>query len=226
VDPLAAFVVIDIRDMLGLPLEGIPLADITLTDALGAPMGAGPYFFNSVGILDDGILVSTAYNGRARAAFLNVPAGVYTVTVQYPDPLDPEILIPMTISISTEAGGANLARIGGMGGAPPPPVGNVTFTDDVYPILQKASLGGDGCANCHTLGGVANFLRYDDDAAIVYQALLARPGVVNVLTPDQSMVLTKPMYEDPPNHPNATWLDALDPSYAIVMQWISLGAPQ
>ena len=112
------------------------------------------------------------------------------------------------------------------GGTPPPPPGAVTFVGDVFPILQKASVGGDGCANCHTLGGVANFLRFDDDPILAHQAILARPGVVNVLDPALSMILTKPVYEDPPNHPNATWLNSLDPSYQIIMQWVALGAPQ
>ncbi|RMH40651.1 MAG: hypothetical protein D6689_13105 [Deltaproteobacteria bacterium] len=226
VDPLAAFVVADVRDMLGLPLEGIPAEDITLTDALGNPMGTGPYFFGATGILDLNLLATTAYDGKARIAFLNVPAGTYTLTVLYPDPADPAAKLPMTVSITTEAGGANLARVGGMGNQPPTGGGGAySFVDDVYPILQKASLGGVGCANCHSTAKVANFLRFDEDPALVYNAMLARPGVINILDPAQSMLLTKPLYEDPPNHPNATFLDMNDPNYMVILRWIEQGAP-
>ena len=43
-------------------------------------------------------------------------------------------------------------------------------------------------------------------------------------TPATSMLLTKPLYEDPPNHPNATFLDVSDPDYIVILQWIEQGA--
>ena len=70
-----------------------------------------------------------------------------------------------------------------------------------------------------------DFLRYDDLAATVHATLLARPGVINVASPIDSLLLSKPMYEVPPNHPNATWLDDQNPSYQTVLLWITAGAP-
>lgn len=209
------------------PMEGVPLANITLTDALGAPVGDGPYFFGALGDVDQAILVSTAYQGRARVAFLNVPAGEYTLTVIDPSLVEgtPDTIYALTFP--TLALSARLVKVGGAGGPgepPPPPPGMYSFATDVYPILQKAYLGGDGCANCHTLGGVANFLRFDDEATLVLQSIQARPNVINLLDPPASLLLTKPLYEDPPNHPNATWLTDLDPSYQIIMLWIADGA--
>ena len=44
-------------------------------------------------------------------------------------------------------------------------------------------------------------------------------------TPADSLLLTKPLYDDPPNHPNATFLDMNDPDYIVFLQWITQGAP-
>jgi hypothetical protein len=68
----------------GTPRDGVLLADVTLTDALGAPVGDGPYFFGALGDLDPALTVSTVYGGRARVAFLNVPPGTYTLSALYP----------------------------------------------------------------------------------------------------------------------------------------------
>ncbi|HVK76294.1 MAG TPA: hypothetical protein VM734_23365 [Kofleriaceae bacterium] len=103
-------------------------------------------------------------------------------------------------------------------------MGARTFTLDVYPRLQKAANGGLGCANCHTAGGLAAILQYDLPAAEAHAAILARPGVVTVATPATSLLLTKPLYEDPPNHPNATFVNPLDPDYLVIMEWIQQGA--
>ena len=97
---------------------------------------------------------------------------------------------------------------------------------DVHPRLQKAANGGLGCANCHTALGTAALLQFDLPVAAAHEAIMGRPGVVN--PPAQaalSLLLTKPLYEDPPNHPNATFLTTLDPDYIVIMEWIQQGAP-
>lgn len=216
----------------GMPLEGIPLADITLVDAQQAPVGLGPYFFGANGDLVSNatLAVSTAFAGKARVGFLDVPPGTYTLKVTYTAGTGggggtPEIRT-YEIPIEAIADGATLAMTGGGDDDMTPPAGARTFTLDVYPRLQKAANGGLGCANCHTAGGVAAILQYDLPLADAYAAITGLPGVVNpAATAAQSLLLTKPLYEDPPNHPNATFLTTLDPDYIVILEWIQQGAP-
>jgi hypothetical protein len=216
----------------GTPLEGVPLADITLVDAQQAPVGLGPYFFGETGDLVSNatLAVSTAFGGKARVGFLDVPPGTYTLKVTYTaggggGGGTPEI---RTYEIPVEAvgDGAVLAETGGGDDDMTPPAGARTFIADVHPRLQKAANGGLGCANCHTAGGVGAILQFDLPASDAHAAIIARPGVVSPpATAATSLLLTKPLYEDPPNHPNATFLTTLDPDYVIIMEWISQGAP-
>ncbi|RMH44147.1 MAG: hypothetical protein D6689_03115 [Deltaproteobacteria bacterium] len=69
-------------------------------------------------------------------------------------------------------------------------------------------------------------LRFDGGAAAAYAALMARDGVVNTADPPATTLLTAPLYEDSPNHVNATWLDANAPHGQLVLRWIDDGAPQ
>jgi mono/diheme cytochrome c family protein len=48
---------------------------------------------------------------------------------------------------------------------------------------------------------------------------------VNLQYPDQSLLLTKPLLEDPPDHPNAAFQSTADPNYVLVKSWIEQGAP-
>lgn len=216
----------------GLPFDGIPLADITLVDAQNAPVGLGPYFFGANGDLvsNAAIAVSTIFNGRARAGFLDVPPGSYTLKVKYTaggggGGGEPQ-LRTFEVPVVAVPDGATLSQTGGMDDDMTPPPGQRTFTADVHTRLQRASLGGLGCANCHTAAGVASILPFDGTPADVHAAIRARPGVIAPpATAAQSLLLTKPLYEDPPNHPNATFLTSLDPDYVVILEWISQGAP-
>jgi len=224
--PDTSFVAIDMYRNNGEPLVGVTQADVKIIDGLGADVALA-YFFGPAGDpRDPGVQPeATLYNGKSRAGFYNVPPGDYQISITYLNGLgEPQVqLIPIT----TVAGGVTLAKSGGGGGGdpPPPPVGALTFTADVYPILQRAALGGDACANCHTIGGAAALLPFDGPAADVHAAILARINVVNLDTPELSLLITKPMYEDPPNHPNATYADILAPSLQIFLAWITQGAP-
>ncbi|HLL25702.1 MAG TPA: hypothetical protein VK427_26375, partial [Kofleriaceae bacterium] len=52
-----------------------------------------------------------------------------------------------------------------------------------------------------------------------------RAGVrVNTTTPAASLILTKPLREEPPNHQTATFQNAQDPDYLKLLVWISEGA--
>ena len=78
-----AVVFATLRDADGNPLEGIPLADVTLVDMLGVPVGLGPYYFDASGDLASSATLSTsaAFDGRARVGFLDCPAGEHELEV-------------------------------------------------------------------------------------------------------------------------------------------------
>ncbi|MEJ7598600.1 MAG: hypothetical protein WKG01_11885 [Kofleriaceae bacterium] len=220
-----AFLAAELKNDLGAPLEGIPLANITLLDDAGLPVigTKGPLFFGANGDVDPALLTATAFQGRSRVALFDLPPGTYSLKVTYPDGagIPKDALAPVTAT----ADGAVLAATGGMlaGGGNLDP----TFAIDIYPRLQKAALGGLGCANCHTAGGAGAVLPYDDLPATVLANMQARLGVLDLATPANSLLLTKPLYEPPPtpqNHPNATFLDINDPDYKLFLRWITNGA--
>jgi hypothetical protein len=81
--PDSAIVIVHLLDAAGGPLEMVPLADISLIGVDGRVVGDGPYLFGASGDLQDNgdLSVSRAFDGRARAAFLDVPAGAHTLQV-------------------------------------------------------------------------------------------------------------------------------------------------
>jgi hypothetical protein len=214
----------------GTPLEGVAPADITIVDSAGKPVpGAlGPYFFGPNGdVVPIATLgVSTTYNGTARMAYLDVPPGAWTVNVSYKSAQG--TIMTMKVPVMTAADGVTLASTADVAapGTPPNPT-TLSFTTDVYPLLQRAAQGGQGCANCHNATMLAGGLAYDGPAATVYTKIMATPNVVVVATPATSLLLSMPLYETPPDlHPNATWLTNTDPAYMTIMQWITQGAKQ
>lgn len=232
--PLAgtAIVISELRRNDGTPLEGIPLANVLLLDANNQPVtGAlGPYFFNAAGSVDTALTTATAYAGRSRAAFLDVPPGTYTLSVTYTGGMNQNVT--NTTPVTTVADGGTLAISGGTatGGNGNGGGANITdpsFAMHIYPKLQRAGEGGLGCANCHTLTGPAAVLKYDDPPGVVLASITARPGVVNAAAPAESLLLVRPLYEPPPtpqDHPNATFLDTNDPDYQLFLLWITNGA--
>lgn len=72
-------------DTTGAALVGVALADIHLLDATSQPAGLGPYVFGMAGdIVDPSVLsVTTAFDGRSRVAFLDVPVGRFTLTISF-----------------------------------------------------------------------------------------------------------------------------------------------
>lgn len=201
------------------PLAGIVAASITLVDSAGEPVGAGPFFFGEFGDIDVALTETVAVDGRARVAFLNVPAGIATLTVV--DDGDGSL----ELDVLVRPAGAHLLLLGGAGDRPPVPTAP-RFGVDVYPLLQSAAAGGAGCGNCHRTGGPAQTFRFDDEVAAVYQAIVDRAGVVDLDAPAASSLLTAPLYEDPPDHPNATWLDETAADYQTILLWIQQGAAQ
>ena len=78
-------VIVHLLGASGQPLEMLAASDLTLSGADESPVGAGPFFFGPAGDIDSTLTVSRAFNGRARAMFLDVPAGACTLRVSAPD---------------------------------------------------------------------------------------------------------------------------------------------
>lgn len=227
-----AFVAVHLRRNNGMPLDGITLDKITLVDALNVIVPGTKTYVFGVRDLDPAAgtptSVTTTIAGRSRIGILDVPPGAYTLKVIYLDGQGVEQT--QTTPILTAANGATIVATGNeMGGGgtmtPPPPL-NPTFATNIYPMLQKAASGGLGCANCHTLGGTAGgVIQYDLGATPTLDAMKLRPGLIDLIAPAASLLLTKPLYElPPPNHPNATFLDINDQNYKTFLLWITQGA--
>jgi hypothetical protein len=223
-----AILIAELKRNNGLPLDGIPPENITLVDANDVPVPgiSVPYFMGAVDV-DPALLLATTVAGRSRAAILDVPPGSYTLKVSYPAGGGGGAITTMTVPVIAVADGATLAETGGaMGDGGGMMVANPTFAANIYPKLQKAAAGGLGCANCHTAGGPAGgVIQFDLTPPLTLEAMNARPGLINLLAPAESLLLTKPLYEPAPyNHPNATFIDINDLDYKLWLLWITQGA--
>ncbi|HEY0252224.1 MAG TPA: hypothetical protein VGC41_11900, partial [Kofleriaceae bacterium] len=221
-------VIVDLQKDNGDPFPALPATAITVTDSANAAVTTTPYFIGAMGDIDLAVTTSTAYDfhgtARTRAALLNLAPGRYTVTVAFNDGAARTYNTPVTV----DAGGATLALAGGANALlnAISPITDPSFATDIYPRLQTAAKGGLGCANCHTAGGPAAVLKYDDtDPAVVLTNIKAAANVINAATPAASLFLTNPLYETTPpqNHPNATFLDVNDTSYKLFLLWITNG---
>lgn len=112
----------------------------------------------------------------------------------------------------------------------PPPVTDVDFATQVYPLFLPVAQGGYGCQGCHTNQGgqaPAGGLNLYGDPATAYQGLNPNQyeARVNVQNPGESLLLTKPLYEADgvQNHPIFAFLSELDPAYRTVYGWIAEG---
>jgi hypothetical protein len=221
-----AFVTVELRKTDGTPLVGAALGDIKLLDTATPPApvpNVTPYFYNATGSTDTAQLTSVVdTSGKARVALLAVPPGNYTFELTTPGTPPTVEDVPITVV----ADGATLAHTGSTSTATATNPIDPLFTTDIYPKLQRAGAGGLGCANCHTANGPAAILPYDGPAADVLAAIMAAPGVLDLITPANSLFLTKPLYEPTPpqNHPNATFVDINDPNYKLFLLWITNGA--
>lgn len=85
--PNSALVLVHMFDAAGSPLEMVPLADIALLTEGGRPVGDGPFFFGTTGDIQPQaeLSICRALDGRARAAFLNVPPGDHALQLTAPD---------------------------------------------------------------------------------------------------------------------------------------------
>ncbi|MFZ9889545.1 MAG: DUF4215 domain-containing protein, partial [Myxococcota bacterium] len=109
----------------------------------------------------------------------------------------------------------------------PPIVELVNFDLDVYPLFTQY-----GCNVCHRQGGPgATVLRLDEQPDAVHASLTSPSTTCGaaaykscVNEPERSLLLTMPLLEDPPNHPNASFADTNNPGYVTIKTWIEQGA--
>jgi hypothetical protein len=74
-------VIVDLRNNIGQPRAGIPMADIHLASG-GTPVGIGPCALGAGGVIDPSLTTTTAFGGHARVVFLNVPPGALNLAAQ------------------------------------------------------------------------------------------------------------------------------------------------
>ena len=91
-----------------------------------------------------------------------------------------------------------------------------------------------GCVLCHSGSGVGKDqggVHFNGESQKMYRELVeeisANHGTprVDLANPANSLVLTLPSKEDPPDvHPNSTFLSSSDPDYLLILGWITEGA--
>ncbi|MDQ3369094.1 MAG: hypothetical protein M3680_27025 [Myxococcota bacterium] len=219
-----AFLAAELEDATGQPLVGVTKAAIELTDLADQPVPGviGPHFFGTQGDIDPALTLSQTSAGTSRVAFLDVPPGTFRFKVTYPDGVGGTTTSVVEVTASPD--GAVVTAAGGP--IPGAAVIDPTFATDVYPRLQTAANGGLGCANCHTANGSAGGVLVLDGGATAALAAITAAAAIDLAAPAASLLLTKPLYEPTPpqNHPNASFLDANDPDYKLILRWITGGA--
>jgi hypothetical protein len=222
ITPTCGTLIVTVEDATGNPVEGV--ANLTL---VGPVTYEGPYFLGPDAAGQAG-LASTGPTGRA--IFFNVcqtGTAIINSNVDVSVDLDEVNYDSALVSVRFVTGGVTLTKLSayGNGQAPPPPPINepIDYATQIFPLF-----GSLYCTACHTTGGQAegSGLLLDEDPQIVWNALTAQgENRVNLQYPDQSLLLTKPLLEDPPDHPNAAFQSTYDPNYILVKSWIEQGAP-
>lgn len=213
ITPTAAkgIVIVKLVDANGMPRANIPAAQLLLA---GSTMG--PYFLDAQGNAAVGAQMSTA---SGYAVWFECLPGI-TEAAQ-----TAAATITVDMATSPVAGGSvTLAVAKVTDGAPTPGPTNVSFSAQVLPIFSAR-----GCLACHGASGPGSDLGGLDmngGANKVYDELVTeRLGIrVNKAAPAMSLILTKPLREEPPNHQTATFQNAQDPDYLKILAWISEGA--
>ena len=210
--PDTTTVFVELATFDGTPLDAFSRSNLSIVDVnTQAVIAAEPLVVGPFGDVDPAL--ESASGAVGRFVFLDVEPGVHALVVTCPD-CTPAVETDTTLISSA---GVTLSRVtlGGEQGPRPD-----SFAA-IYPRFARGADGGLGCANCHTAGGTLPAL--DGDPAAVRDALVGG-GLVNIAQPDLSPLLSRPLYEIPANHPNATFLSANDPDYQLIRAWIAAGA--
>lgn len=110
----------------------------------------------------------------------------------------------------------------------------IDFETAIMPVFNR-----NGCVACHYQDGPgaiapANtpdkyFLLLNGSPDEVYDAIVGPYGLgarLDFDAPAQSKIITMPLLEDPPNHPNASFESVQVADAALLINWIAQGAPR
>jgi hypothetical protein len=210
-----SLILAQLLDAEGNPVAGVPGDAFALT-----PSMTGPFFLDADRAPDANLGSSSA---SGYVVVFDIEPGLVSFTAL----ADSGYAMTMADSPVAERA-ATLATIEVTSGEIEIPTG-VSFSQDVAPIFETR-----GCVLCHDGGGVGKDLgglhlngAPDKMYKEVVEEVSANLGVsrVNLEKPADSILLTFPSREDPPDeHPNATFLSNTDPDYLIILGWITEGA--
>jgi hypothetical protein len=230
-----------------------PVANLAQTDFAIRGPGAdgaqwykkGPYFLNydgtpgqyatSVTYYDE---PNQAYRGGLFVTFLEIPQldGApyidFNMSISYTDaargitryfgPIDVKSFRPYGVSWVT---------INETGVPIQPPVENINFDTQIYPLFLPVAEGGLGCIGCHTNANGATpaagmNLYGGPDVAFASLDPVAYPQRVNLVDIDASYVLKRPLYEADgvQDHPIFAFASPQDLGYLTIRKWIEEGA--
>ncbi len=201
--------------------QGDPAPGVNGNDVLPPAGSDGPYFLDANLDPDP---AATATSASGWIVFFEVDPGLVGLTADAASglaldmPLSP--IAPATATVATMHvidGGIDLPT-------------NVSFTNDVRPIFDLR-----GCDNCHSGSGPGRDLgglTLDGSVNLIHRELTEESAVtsqtaqrIDLLSPEDSLVLTMPSAEDPADqHPNTTFTGPLDPDYLKILVWIREGA--
>ena len=229
------------------PVAGIAPTDFTIT---GGPAGAdwykkGPYFLNydgtpgtyptSVNYQD---AATQAYRGGLFVTFVELPqvdgppAVDFSVSITYADPQRGlnRYFGPLQVK-AFRPYGVSWVKLNETGVQIDPPLGDVDFDTQVYPLFLPVAQGGLGCQGCHTnangatpTGGMN--LYGGPDVAFASLDPASYPQRVNLTDIDASYVLKRPLYEPDgvQDHPIFAFASPQDLGYQTIRKWIEQGA--
>jgi hypothetical protein len=200
---------------------GDPIAGIASSAFDLGPGVAGPFFLDAE-LAPDPAASETSASGYV--VVFDVPVGLYSIAAA--EGSGYSMIMPESPSAATAA---TLANVTVSEGESPELPTNVSFSADITPIFELR-----GCVGCHDGGGIGKDLgglHLNGAAEKMYSELVTEIsenyGVTRVDTanPEQSLMLTMPSREDPPDaHPNVTFASPSDPDYLMILAWISEGA--
>lgn len=191
---------------------GMPKAGISATSFAISGAGISPAKF-----LDLAMAASpgaTATSASGWVVFFEVPTGVAALT----QAASATVTLEMASS-PINPGTVTIAEIKAVDGLPPK-LTNVSFSTQILPIFAAR-----GCTACHGGKGSGGLTL---NGGKVYKELLTEdPTRVRVTAPEQSLLLTMPSREDPPDrHPNVTFTGPNDADFQKIYVWIKEGAKE
>jgi len=210
--PSRGVVLLHLVDAMGRPQSGVAASDFSIAGSVG------PRFLD--GNLKPAV-AAIASSTSGWVVFFDVPAGLAGLS-QGPSSAT-TIDMP---TLPSAAGVVTIAEGRVTRGAPVLP-SNVSFAAQIVPIFSAR-----GCVACHSGNGPGKDqggLTLAGSSNLMHRELVEeRPGVrVNLARPENSLVLTMPSAEDPPDaHPTIVFTGPRDPDYLKLLVWIREGAKQ